>query len=281
MDDDGAPPAAVSAYRIGIAPTSDSALEAPEESSTDPAHPQIIRLGGGDGLILPPSAEKPPSILWSQYAEWRKSKCPERDLSIAEQRRDDLNQATHELVGEVAELGELFIEHGPAVFYGDLRTKLIDECGDIFFCACWALDAWGCNPLGGECDPEIELVRVAVGDPIVQFTEVLASRPIEQVQANPAFVSMLGGVIFQTMLHAQTFAGLTANSCKKQVYQGRPQDIQLQVGRIINAVIAVNHILILANSSVEEALLVNQRKLNARFPTGWTGGGGIRTGEGR
>ena len=67
------------------------------------------------------------------------------------------------------------------------------------------------------------------------------------------------------------------------VYQKRSQDIDKQVGRIVAALLAVNQILIIANSSVEEALTVNRTKLNARYPDGWHArrGGGIREGAGK
>lgn len=277
MDDDGAPPLDVPPLRIGIPPASSPV---PKPDVAPEGDGSILPGGDAATPILRPSAEEAPSLTWKSYVAWRTTKCPERDLDVEAERLADLDQATHEFVGEVAELGELFIDHGPAAFYGDERKRLIDECGDILFCGMWALDAWGLNPLAGTTD-EIELLEVAEGDPILAFTEALASRPLEQVLGNQAFVSMLGGVIFQAMLHAQTHAGLTANACKKRVYQGRPQDEEVQVGRIINTLVAVNQILVIANSSIEEALTRNQQKLDARYPTGWTGGGGCRTGEGK
>ena len=56
---------------------------------------------------------------------------PETELIVVEA-EDEV--ATHELVGEVDELGELFLTNGSGAFFRDSLDKLIDECGDILFC---------------------------------------------------------------------------------------------------------------------------------------------------
>jgi hypothetical protein len=223
------------------------------------------------------------SLNWPNYLAWRKTKCRPRDLTrylapapdMTEAIRDqyarqgwleEIDQATHEFVGAVAVLGEMFIEHGVGVFFGELRDKLIDECGAIFFCGAWALDAWGFNPLT-EAD-DLELVRVTDEDPAAQFAQILANHPPQAVLSNRKFISVLGGLLFNLMLAAQIAAGLTAHSFKKLKFQAREQDVQEQVGRIVSVLLHVNQILIIANSSVEEALRKNQRKLDARSTLG-------------
>jgi hypothetical protein len=243
------------------------------------------------------------SLTWPTYMSWRKTKTRPYDfvngpslatnppdglpfgaststLDKRDRALEEIDQATHEFIGEVAELGELFIEHGPTVFWGNLRDKLIDECGDILFCATWAFDAWGSNPLN-EAD-DLELMRVTDDNELTAFAQVIASNQMGIVMGNAKFVSMLGGMVFHLMLTAQTNAGLTANSFKKLRYQRREQDVDKQIGRIANTLIAVNQLLIVANSSVEEALKINMRKLDARRPGGYNPAvpGGIRTGEG-
>lgn len=245
------------------------------------------------------------SLTWPDYLAWRKTKTRPYDyengpreaqestrnhnaLSTAERAEitpvwralEEIDQATLEMIGEVAELGELFIEHGPTVFWGNLRDKLIDECGDILFCASWAFDAWGLNPLDAADD--LEIMRVTDDNELVAFATAIASNQMGIVLGNARFVSMLGGMMFNLMLTAQTNAGLTANSLKKLAFQKREQSVEKQVGRIANVLLVVNQILIVANSSVEEALKVNMRKLDARRPAGYDPAvpGGIRTGEG-
>ena len=44
-------------------------------------------------------------------------------------------------------MGSLFIENGPMSFWGDLRDKLIDECGDIFFCGAVGIRRLGREPV--------------------------------------------------------------------------------------------------------------------------------------
>lgn len=248
------------------------------------------------------------SLTWPTYLAWRKTKTrpfdylngpalatvvPEQILDpealsaaeavshrARERSLEEIDQATLEFIGEVAELGELFTEHGPTVFWGNLRDKLIDECGDILFCATWAFDAWGANPLA-EAD-DLELMRVTDENELTAFAAAIAGNQMGIVLGNARFVSMLGGMVFNLMLSAQTNAGLTANAFKKLRYQRRAQDVEKQIGRIANVLIVVNQILIVANSSVEEALKVNMRKLDARRPGGYNPAvpGGIRTGEG-
>jgi hypothetical protein len=285
---------AVLPFRIGIAPAATAAVERAEPApAPDPdilppdlnakacieeaeaLRPRVARVGD-DGPTLSPSAtaEEGSGITWPGYIAWRATKSPVgRDPLV------DLDQATHEFVGEVAELGELFLAHGPAAFYGERRAALIDAIGDILFCGCRALDAWGRNPLSGASD--LEFIRIADEHPFAAFAEALASRPIEQVAANPQFMSMLAGAVFSIMLNAQTSAGLTANACKERVYQGREQDIDTQVGRILRTLVAANEVLTIANSSVGEALAVNMRKLDARDPGGRVAGDGDRLGAGR
>ena len=283
----------------------------------------MVRAGGGSGLRngpsilvgangLPLSAAPEPvelvdvagetlsALTWADYIAWRKTKCrpfdyvdgPRLALTTSEARPNELtpygnraleeiDQATLEFIGEVAELGEMLIKDGPAIFYGELRDKLIDECGDILFTGTWALDAWGNNPLADADD--LELIRVTDEDAVAQFAQVIAGNPAEAVFGDQRFISMLGGMLFNLMLTAQTAAGLTANSFKKLKYQRREQNVDAQVGRIVSVLFSVNQILIVANSSVAEALKVNQRKINARFPDGYKPGqgGGHRVGEGK
>jgi hypothetical protein len=243
------------------------------------------------------------SLTWPAYLAWRKTKTrhfdyercpplavrptdPARPLSDAfdlmrERGVEEIQQGTMEMIGEVAELGELFMEAGPTTFWGEGRDKLIDECGDILFCASWALDAWGLNPLN-EAD-DLEMIRISEDNELADFAAVIGQNELKVALANPRFVSMLGGLIFNLLLTAQTNAGLTANSYKKLRFQNREQSVETQVERIARVLIAVNQILIVANSSVEEALKVNMRKLDARRPKGYDPAvpGGIRTGEGK
>jgi hypothetical protein len=276
FEDDGGPPVAPK-IRIGIAPkaSAHSNLQSQAADYSNAAR-LILPLSVQDGrpvqLILPIIPEEPTVLTWPEYVAWRKTKCPPVD---------DLARATLELVGEVAELAELCLQHGPATFYGELRDKLIDECGDIFFCAIWALDSWGKNPFA-EAD-DLEMVRVDEDDPILLLTGVLATNSLEAVQHSPSFVAQLGRMIYSSLASMQMHAGITANATKKHVYQGRPQDIDAQVGRIVSVLLGVNQLLIVANSNVEEALTVNRTKLDARYPDGWHSsvGGGIREGAGK
>lgn len=302
-------------FNIGIAPNPEKVVLAGGATGKTFSGPSVIL--GMNGLpvgtaltpIITDETHTPSDHLtWASYIAWRKTKTraydfvngpsvattvpgPENGQRVADvnvvtpfcrkRALEEIDQATLELIGEVAELGDLFIEHGPTAFYGNLREKLIDECGDIFFCASWALDAWGSNPLAEAGD--LEMLRVDEENELSVVAGILVFNSMAEALGNPQFVRMLGGVVHALMLTAQTAAGLTANSLKKLRYQGRAQDVERQVGRIATALIAVNQILIVANSSVEEALTSNMRKLDARYPGGYSPEipGGIRFGEGK
>lgn len=255
--------------------------------------------------ILDASGEAIPSITWPEYIAWRKTKCrpfdykqhpsvatydsmrcnidPDFDFDAVKARAlEEIDQATHELVGEVAELGELMSVSGIQAFYGD-RSKLIDECGDIFFCACWALDAWGLNPLEKAPEGEgVELLSPDEDDPRLNLGRFIATYPAERAVTSANFVHDITRTILSDMLAMQTAAGLTSNSFKKLRFQRREQSVETQVSRIAEVLMLTAGILLLAHSSVEEALKVNQKKINARYPNGQTGlSGGIRTGDGK
>jgi hypothetical protein len=206
---------------------------------------------------------------------------------------EEIDQATHEFVGELAEIAELFLENGSGTFFGDIRTKLIDECGDAIFCGCWALDAWGQNPLSG-LTPEagVELVRFPDRDPnadeyqsedyIPSIRDAIAECGTpEDLQGDAASLAFIRS--FETIVIMLANAGLTSNSFKKLKFQRRDQDHGIQNYRVINAMSQVNVLLIMANSSMAEAMASNRKKLNARFPHGYVPGvgGGIRTGDGK
>jgi hypothetical protein len=289
LEDDGAPPLPhpeVLPFRIGIAP------EKP---------PAILSASG-----LPANPPKP--VTWPEYCKWRETKCrpfdlghpawatnipiplpvsmriTEEDYAKRDRALEEIDQATHELVGEVAELGELILEHGVGAFRGEARAKFIDECGDILFCGSWALDAWGHNPLR---DPE--------SDPNGIWPEVVAldnnhiAVGIGRLLKLPGYVPdeadelSIMGLILSLFTEMQCQVGLTANAYKKLRFHRRKQDAEKQCLRISVAFVNVNILLILAGSSMTEAMESNKRKLDARYPLGYVDGqgGGIRTGDGK
>jgi hypothetical protein len=225
------------------------------------------------------------------------------EIEIADMVRSDMleeiNQATLEFVGEAAELAELCYQNGFKTLYGDNRKKLIDECGDILFTASWALDAWCLNPLPGvgldntmladvwemaaqytnpflEMD-DTELVRVTDDDPPAMIAQTILQSGGMALAKNRGFVGTANSMIFHHASSVSMLAGLTANAYKKLRYQRREQSIPTQMERICTALISVNILLIMANSSIEEAMTVNRAKLDKRYPDGPAEGGGIRT----
>lgn len=286
---------------IGFGDQASATVERKIVPDPEPA-PQII-IPGGDFIPEGPTVrmvdhrgEAVSSLTWPKYLAWRKTKCrpfdyergpaeavnPGSTHGVRGRALEEIDQAILEFVGEVAELGTLLLQNGPTAFLeGEIRTKLIDECGDILFCGAWALDAWGRNPLV-EAD-DLELLRVTDESELAAMAQAFIVHPPKVVLSNGRFMALLQGVVLRFMLEAQSMAGLLCNSFKKLKYQRREQNVDEQIARIAGTLLIINQILIIANSSVEEALQVNQRKLNARYPDGYVAGqgGGIRTGDGK
>lgn len=286
-----------------------------KDSGTDSNDREPIKADDFESRLILPKVEplrlldasgKPVNApTWDKYIAWRKTKCrpfdyanlaklgtkpigspadygPE-DYFNRTRAQEEIDQAILELIGETAELAELIYEHGPMVFFGSLRDKLIDECGDILFCANWALDAWGFNPLAGA--EELEIIAVSAGGPIDQLSEAIRLTTAHAA-AGDAKDGGLSEIVqyfaFNWLVPIQFEAGLLANSFKKLRYQRREQDVDKQLNRIGTVLLIVNTILYVAGSSIEAAILVNMRKLDARFPDGYKPGvgGGVRTGDG-
>lgn len=297
--------------------TRDRSRHAPQLAIKDQQGNPIITVEGDKTLALPSGVEAPQTISWPRFLAWRKTKCrpfatntepyyavehpfhdalnPNRHfyvdyddhaqhdpLTFVRRMRalEEIDQAICEFIGETAELSELFLNNGMSTFYLDKRAKLLDECGDILFCGAWALDAWGQNPLynAGEVD-DVEFIRVADGDEAAIAAQMLQSSDGPMPAMRSDIAALIQGIVMSSITKLLTNAALLANSYKKLRFQRRKQDVSLQSERIMYSLMAVNEILILANSNVEEALTYNVAKLDARYPQGYQPGqgGGIRT----
>lgn len=313
MDDDGGCVQPIP-VKIGIAPATVSPNSHYNQTrfgvgSVTASEPSRLVFANGSSVNAGPVAtdlvgvtgETLTSLTWDKYLAWRRTKCrpfdqsctglatkpksavTEGQTSLAVRAIEEIDQAVLEVIGEVAELGELFLAHGPIApfFEGEIRTKLIDECGDIFFCACWSMDAWGDNPLAGIDD--LEILRVEEGSELEGIANAFLAHTPEEIMGNKRFRAVMSNMIQGSLVGMQTAAGLLANSFKKLKFQRREQDVEVQIGRIASVLTIANQILIIANSSVEEALKSNMRKLDARYPNGYQPGqgGGIREGAGK
>jgi hypothetical protein len=292
FDDDGGPPRPETfamPTHIGIA--------MPPPADTEAA------VADGDGSAKPiveaPEAE--PALTWQAYCAWRRTKCRPYDhknspalvttattaaeLMIGgpdrERALEEIDQATHEVVGEAAELAELFFTEKLDAFYGT-RDKLIDECGDILFCACWAMDAWGKNPLDDAEIPGLELITVGEDETVHFFRTTLMTTQPDEIE-NGSFLEALALIVQTSLSGLMCGLGLTANAFKKLKFQRRPQDVDSQIKRIAGAMCVVNQLLYLVGSDIKAALRSNMKKLDARYPNGYRPGqgGGIGTGDGK
>jgi hypothetical protein len=285
--------------KIGIRmPLSDGPLES---GPTEPEGPQ----NGDDFPFIPRTKEsargavfvhdlvKPTHNHWPCYCDWRKSKCPPRDQAENDDRIEDLIQATLELCGETGELGLLIGGAGLNLFYSSpVRESLLDELGDVVFEICWALDAWGLNPLReftkggidrhliGNGEGYIQRMRSIVEDHLTGPTSGLFCEDQDSDDYRSAVECGLEvlNVLRSQALSVASIAGGTANALKKLLYQGKKAVAKEQALALCSTLSVVRHIAVVAlGVTLEDVLAHNIEKLDARFPNGWSPGGGIRT----
>lgn len=292
MDDDGAPPVI-----LPIRPADPIPVILPFRAG--PAQPPA------PPLILNALGEPADEISWPKYLAWRKTKCRPYDYvsgpriartigeplwlskeeAVEHRARglEEIDQAIHEFVGEVAELGELIANAGPTVYY-EHRDKLIDEIGDILFCGVWVMDAWGKNPLNDlKEDDNVEMIDMSEMEHMAILNHVIKEHSFEEIKGHHIFLNALANHTTSLYIAASIQAGLLCNSYKKLRFQRREQDVAQQIARVFGVFMVVAQILGVADAGIKDAMRVNMRKLDARFPHGYQPGvgGGIRTGEGK
>lgn len=219
--------------------------------------------------------ERPTHTDLEQFARWRRTKCQFRNLSDPVQRMEEIDQATHEFVGEVAELIEM-LAIDPLAPFMEGRDKLKDEIGDIFFCGSWLGDAIGHNLLIESLPTAEDLLAPGRCEGLERARRKLIDGTLSGNEG-----TALGIEVIALGLAMSSQAGLLCNAYKKARWQRRPQPLDVQVRRI-NVVLSVAaEFLYLAGFAVADSLARNVEKLDTRFPVGYQGpGGGIRTGKG-
>jgi hypothetical protein len=246
------------------------------------------------GRIIPASAnpaerprwehdpENPTHKSFPRYCAWRETKCRRRDTRHVEQLIEEMDEATHQFVGEVAELAELIFDEGLSCLMPDIAVyDLISEIGDIFFCGLWLLDAYRANPFRvdgcpapNELRPEEEL---AVARSIAERLATLDENEDLHQEERQAYQLALSQLSWKCCIDA----GILCNYFKKIRWQQRAQSRAEMAERVVMVLYHCAHILAMAGATVEDALARNIEKLDTRFPDGYTvPGGGIREGKG-
>lgn len=246
------------------------------------------------GRIVPDPAQLPARPKWEHdperpthgsfpyYCAWRATKCRLRDISIPEQHLEEMDEATHQFVGEVAELGELFLKHDVQPFYvPERRASLISEAGDIFFCGLWLLDAYRFNPFRApEACPPNEIVPAES----LEFSRQVAAAMAEMSPTDTLDADSKQSLLFAVLSlswQMGVHAGLLCNFFKKIRWQQNPQNRKDMAGHVGTVLAQTAQLLTMAGATVEDALARNIEKLDTRFPDGYVKpGGGIREGKG-
>jgi hypothetical protein len=226
--------------------------------------------------------EAPTHESFPRYCAWRATKCRLRDITVPEQHLEELDESTHQFVGEVAELGELLIKNDVRTFYvPETRAKLLSEAGDVFFCGLWLLDAIRLNvfraeeaprPNAIQSDEELSFGR-RVGDAL---GDLPADTEIDE-ESKRSILFVVASMSWQMCVNA----GLLCNDYKKIRWQQTPQPRKDMANRVGNVLCQTAHLLAMGRFGVEDALARNIEKLDIRFPDGYVKpGGGIREGKG-
>ncbi len=218
-------------------------------------------------------------ITWKKYSEFRKSMCRPFPGPVdfgdhpkpSHEAMDFLNEAIHELVGEVAEMAQIFENHGKESMLNGERDCLIDECGDILFCADWVLGIlypWWCDP--NQDGDGVEIIEVDPMSPVpAQVASLYSdfSEHLAEVSSREALDFCFGEAV-RVAYTMMMEAGLLCNQFKKLRYRNNKKySVANNVAGVFRILSHVNMILVLVGSSVREAMEVNIEKLVGRYPT--------------
>ena len=248
-------------------------------------HPEDTIQPGPVPVPAPPNTAEVPqwpeeALTFPAYCEWRMTKCPP-PTGV------NRSHATLEFIGEVAELVNEFSREGLATIIPEGRQRLIDEAGDIFFCAAWLMDAWSYNYLRisydrpDSCLADLNDLKKMYGELATyaqtRLATVMQSNKRESVTeeslaASRAFVGTIDEILYAMLLKA----GLLANSAKKADFQKMELSSKTQCEVVFDTLHLLQRILYLAGVSIGQVLAHNVNKINGRFPEGWKPGGGNR-----
>lgn len=233
------------------------------------------------------------ATTWSEYCEWRKTKCPPPEFRGAVW-LDELDQAIHEMIGEMGELTYLMTENGPFFMANDpevakIRRHLEDEIGDLIFTTSWVFDC---------IDPSFFGTRGRIVEGFLPSDQREAVRAtyddIKRLNLSPGILNQLHKapdevqsiVMFWlnqvngTLLTMFSNAGLISNRFKKirwhriSTQNGNPFYDQAQ--NLFMLMVGLDAICTLTGISMTNAVYRNRVKLDQRFPDGWKPGGGKR-----
>jgi hypothetical protein len=242
------------------------------------------------GIIVPktvdfPEPETPAKqetkLTWQDYCQWRETKCQPSALR-APIWLDEMDQAIHECVGEVAELSTVILGADSGLVSPEFLTKIRDEIGDVIFTASWVADTIDESILRGRGEigrmiPDEQAAGFAASYMAVmkipaQMISKLDDAP-QEVQQN------LIGWLHQcqdVLIEMSANAGMLSNRFKKIRWHRKGQNVDDQAKSVFFVLISLDALCALFNTSLAECARANMAKLDARYPNGWMLGGGIR-----
>jgi hypothetical protein len=234
--------------------------------------PQPAELPAEPKAQKPECVGSPGTVDLVAYSKWATAKCPPAACGTP----TAAIHPTIELFGEIGETVEHFMRGGVRLtLESDHRAKLIDEIGDVVFCAVWVLRAMGFEEALSR--PEF-LFDPAETDELWEnglkvVLEAIRAKTPERITVASAKYRMTVEPYFSLLT---VNGGNAANKIKKIAYQHVDVPKNQIVELLLGVISACNCILALHNVEFFEAIQANVNKLDARFPEGWKPGGGVR-----
>jgi NTP pyrophosphatase (non-canonical NTP hydrolase) len=206
------------------------------------------------------------------------AKCPPEEVHKAIL-FDELDQAIHEFVGEVAELAQLYEEEGPTILVprSANRDHAESELGDVIFTASWVMDLLDKAALGQRgavSEGFIPRNHIAILADIgakaidaVRLTklQMVGMAPQELQSAIMDWVTETGEILRSAMIKA----GLLCNHFKKIRWHGKTASGQDMADLVAVAMEATQALCLLSGFTLEGVMRKNMQKINKKFPNRW------------
>ncbi len=258
------------------------------------------RVGVRRPVIIGPSEPEPPVVpdapvpmpepdaigkvvwleSWRNYCEFRRSKCPTQSQR-APIWLDEMDQAIHELVGEIAELAQNVLQFGPMIVCSDdhqIIDQVEDEIGDVLFTGTWCFDCMDESFFGTKGAIEVGFLPLEARKGTASLMVALSRVPVSEVanmsKASPgAQQAVLEWYqeVQDVLLRMSISAGILSNRFKKLRWHRQDDQgyVHKQCESLFNIFVNLDALCVLTGASMLRAAHTNMKKLNERWPDGF------------
>jgi hypothetical protein len=234
------------------------------------------------------------NLDWRTYSEWRRTKCPPPECRGAIW-MDELDQAIHELIGEIGELATLLMSNGPFTLISDpesakLRKAVKDEIGDVIFTASWVFDCIDPSFFGTRGRIAEAFLPAEARQALYQTHQDIVGLNLspgllnmfhklnDDAQAVVQFwISQVESTLFTIFNNAAPISGRFKKlRWHRMGSPGGANPFYEQAQNLFNVMVGADAICTLTGMTMLSCVVANMAKLDQRFPDGWKAGGGVR-----